>query len=221
MSTSKYDEEAFEALIEKALVGSTLEERKAQDITAANVDEQTPGANQYYWGVPKDLKHKGNENWAIDTRRLMSFLHATQQEILDTYKGRKSLEVAIPEQISKKIETYGIVEVLRKGIDVENMSTLTLFYPKPSPADSEISREKYAMNQFSITRQQTYSLLHPGDEIDMVLYVNGLPLFTFEWKNPTTGQTARYDGQKAIRKGPQPKGQAFEFRSLPCSLHRR
>ena len=57
MSTSKYDEEAFEALIEKALVGSTLEERKAQDITAANVDEQTPGANQYYWGVPKDLKH--------------------------------------------------------------------------------------------------------------------------------------------------------------------
>ena len=211
MSTSKYDEEAFEALIEKALVGSTLEERKAQDITAANVDEQTPGANQYYWGVPKDLKHKGNENWAIDTRRLMSFLHATQQEILDTYKGRKSLEVAIPEQISKKIETYGIVEVLRKGIDVENMSTLTLFYPKPSPADSEISREKYAMNQFSITRQQTYSLLHPGDEIDMVLYVNGLPLFTFEWKNPTTGQTARYDGQKQYAKDRNPKDKLLSF----------
>lgn len=211
MSTSKYDEEAFEALIEKALVGSTIEERKAQGITAANVDEQTPGANQYYWGVPKDLKHKGNENWAIDTRRLMSFLHATQQEILDTYKGRKSLEVAIPEQISKKIETYGIVDVLRNGIDVENMSTLTLFYPKPSPADSEMSQEKYAMNQFSITRQQTYSLLHPGDEIDMVLYVNGLPLFTFEWKNPTTGQTARYDGQKQYAKDRNPKDKLLSF----------
>lgn len=210
MSTSEIDEEAFEALIERALVGSTIEERKAQGITAANVDEQTPAANQYYWGVPSDLKYKEKENWAIDTRRLMSFLHTTQQEELDKYQGRKDLEVAIPEQISKKIETFGIISVLKDGVEVENIK-LTLFYPKPSPADAEVSKEKYAQNQFSVTRQQTYSLLHPGDEIDMVLYVNGLPLFTFEWKNPWTGQTARNNGQKQYKEDRSPKDKLLNF----------
>ena len=80
--TSETKEQAFEALIEKALVGSTIEERKALGITAKDVDAQQPAANQYYWGVPSDFKYKQNEDWAIDMRRLMSFLHATQQDSL-------------------------------------------------------------------------------------------------------------------------------------------
>ena len=77
--TSETKEQAFEALIEKALVGSTIEERKAQGITAKDVDAQQPAADQYYWGVPGDFKYKQNEDWAIDMRRLMSFLHATHK----------------------------------------------------------------------------------------------------------------------------------------------
>lgn len=210
MSMSDIKEEAFEALIEKALVGSTKEEREKQGIIKADVDSQHPDGNQYYWGVPSDFKFKAGEDWAIDTRRLMSFLHATQQEILDSYKGRKTLEFAIAERISKTIETFGVIKVLREGIDVDNVK-LKLWYPKPSAADAEISKEDYMQNQFSITRQQTYSTLHPGDEIDMVLYVNGLPLFTFEWKNPWTGQTARYNGQKQYKEDRNPKDRLLRF----------
>ena len=210
MSMSDINEEAFEALVEKALVGSTKEEREAQGITKADVDSQHPDSNQYYWGVPSDFKFKTGEEWAIDTRRLMSFLHATQQEMLDSYKGRKTLEFAIAERITKTIETFGVIKVLREGIDVDNVK-LKLWYPKPSAADAEISKEDYMQNQFSITRQQTYSTLHPGDEIDMVLYVNGLPLFTFEWKNPWTGQTARYNGQKQYKEDRNPKDRLLRF----------
>lgn len=210
MSMSDIKEEAFEALIEKALVGSTKEEREKQGITKEDVDSQHPDSNQYYWGVPSDFKFKTGEDWAIDTRRLMSFLHATQQEILDSYKGRNTLEFAIAERITKTIETFGVIKVLREGIDVDNIK-LKLWYPKPSAADAEISKEDYMQNQFSITRQQTYSTLHPGDEIDMVLYVNGLPLFTFEWKNPWTGQTARYNGQKQYKEDRNPKDRLLRF----------
>ena len=191
MVTSKTNEQAFEALIEKALVGSTVEERKASGQT--NPDAQTPAESQYYWGVPSDFDKKV----ALDQRRLWSFLEATQQEELDKFVG-KDLKTTVERQIDADIRTFGIIQVLRKGIEVNNLK-LMLFYPKPSAADSEQSKKDYACNQFSITRQQTFSVHNPDFEIDMVLYVNGLPLFTFELKNPWTHQTAKYDGQKQYR----------------------
>ena len=191
MNLSKTNEQAFEALIEGALVGSTHEERMANGQN--DVETQSPNAQQYYWGLPKDMDKK----LAIDLRRLWAFLGSTQQNVLDEYKG-KDLKSELPKRISKDIETFGIIKVLREGVDVDNIH-LSLFYPKPSAADSETSKLKYAQNQFSLTRQQTFSVANPGLEIDMVLFVNGLPIFTFELKNPWTHQTAKYDGQKQYK----------------------
>ena len=191
MVLSKTNEQAFEALIEKALVGSTHEERTASGQN--DVEAQSPIAQQYYWGLPKDMDKK----LAIDLRRLWAFLESTQQNVLDEYKG-KDLKTELPKRISKDIETFGVIKVLREGVDVDNIH-LSLFYPKPSAADSETSKLKYAQNQFSLTRQQTFSVANPGLEIDMVLFVNGLPIFTFELKNPWTHQTAKYDGQKQYK----------------------
>ena len=191
MNTSKTNEQAFEALIEKALVGSTHEERTASGQN--DVEAQSPNAQQYYWGQPKDMDKK----LVIDLRRLWAFLESTQHEVLKEYKG-KDLKSELPKRISKDIETFGVIKVLREGVDVDNIH-LSLFYPKPSAADSETSKLKYAQNQFSLTRQQTFSVSNPGLEIDMVLFVNGLPIFTFELKNPWTHQTAKYDGQKQYK----------------------
>lgn len=191
MSTSKTNEQAFEALIERALIGTTLEERKESGQT--DVDTQAPDAAHYYWGKPSDFEKKV----ALDQRRLWSFLEATQQEELDKYVG-KDLKASLEKQIDSDIRTFGIIQVLRKGVELNNIK-VSLFYPKPSAADSELSKKQYASNQFSVTRQQTFSLQNPGLEIDMVLYVNGLPIFTFELKNPWTHQTAKYDGQKQYK----------------------
>ncbi len=191
MNTSQTNEQAFEALIEKALVGSTHEERSANGQN--DVEVQSPNAQQYYWGQPKDMDKK----LAIDLRRLWAFLESTQHDALNEYKG-KDLKTELPKRISKDIETFGIIKVLREGVDVDNIH-LSLFYPRPSAADSELSKLKYAQNQFSLTRQQTFSVANPGLEIDIVLFVNGLPVFTFELKNPWTHQTAKYDGQKQYK----------------------
>lgn len=186
MNIAPTDERAFEKHIEYALIGSTREEREADGNT--DVDAQHPAADKYYWGVPKDMDKKT----ALDCRRLWSFLHASQQDVLDQYQG-SNMEQTVQKRIAKAIEVQGIIDVIRHGIDVNNIH-LTLFYPKPSAADSELSHRQYALNQFSLTRQQTFSVSHPGAELDLALFVNGLPLFTFELKNPWTHQTARYDG---------------------------
>ena len=172
-------------------MGTSAEERKAQGLT--DIEAQQPEAGKYYWGSPKDFDKKT----ALDLRRLWSFLQASQSDVLADYKG-KDLKTAIPNQIAKAIETFGVIEVLRKGVDIDNIH-LSLFYSKPTAADSEASKQKYAQNQFSVTRQQTFAIANPGLEIDMVLYVNGIPLFTFELKNPWTHQTAKYDGQKQYK----------------------
>lgn len=56
MNNSNIDEQAFEALIEKALIGTTLEERQQSGDT--DVDAQSPSADKYYWGQPKDMSEK-------------------------------------------------------------------------------------------------------------------------------------------------------------------
>lgn len=185
------DERAFEKHIELALVGSTLEDRVKTGTN--NIDDQHPADDKFYWGQPKDM----DKTLALDLRRLWSFLKTTQQSTLDSYKGR-SLQNALPKQLSKAIETQGIIDVLRKGLDVDNIH-VTLFYPKPTAADSAESHRLYALNQFSVTRQQTFSVTRPGLEIDMVIYLNGIPLFTFELKNPWTHQTARVNGQNQYK----------------------
>lgn len=187
MAQSKANEQAFEWLIERALVGTTKEEREAAGQT--DVEAQQPEAGQYYWGQPKDYDKK----LGFDMRRLWSFLETTQGDILKEYKG-KDIYTELPRLLSKEIETFGIIKVLREKFDIGNIK-LTLFYPKPTAADSEVSHQKYMQNQFSLTRQQTFSILHPGEELDMALYVNGIPLFTFELKNPWTYQTARKNGR--------------------------
>ena len=152
MESSKINEQAFEALIEKALVGTTREERG----TDANVESQAPTSDKYYWGQPKDM----DKTLALDLRRLWSFLKTTQQSTLDGYRGR-NLQESLPKQLSKAIETHGVIDVIRKGFDVDNIH-LTLFYPKPTAADSEMSHRLYSLNQFSITRQQTFSNMRPA-----------------------------------------------------------
>ena len=192
MKTVAVNEAAFEQYIERALVGSTREEREAQCLT--DIDKQQPDDFHFYWGKPQDMDKK----LAIDLRRLWAFLRASQQEALDNYRGVSDMQVSVPQRIAHEVETRGIIDVLRRGVDVDNIH-LSLFYPRPSAADGETVHRHYSLNQWSLTRQQTFSLTRPGLEIDLVLYINGMPIFTFELKNPWTQQTARVDGIKQYK----------------------
>jgi type I restriction enzyme R subunit len=92
------------------------------------------------------------------------------------------------------IKKYGILRLFRKGLDVDD-AHFTLLFPLPLASSSETVKANFESNQFSSTRQLKYSVTNTSQEIDMVLFVNGLPFATIELKNHWTGQSAKVDGQ--------------------------
>jgi len=83
-------------------------------------------------------------------------------------------------------------------LEVED-AHFTLFYQLPMASSSDSIKKNFACNQFSATRQLQYSLVNPLEEIDMVLFVNGLPFSTMELKNAWTGQNAKVHGQNQYK----------------------
>lgn len=96
------------------------------------------------------------------------------------------------------IKRHGVLRLLKKGLDVDD-AFLSLMYPAPLASSSEKVKKDFSANLFSVTRQVCYSNANPLEEIDMVLFINGIPLITLELKNPWTGQNAVYHGQKQYR----------------------
>ncbi|MGB1741771.1 MAG: type I restriction endonuclease subunit R [Cycloclasticus sp.] len=189
---SQTNEQALESAIEKALVGSCLEERKN------HVQEVVPDyGNKYYRpGNPIDF----NMQYALDERFFWSFLEKTQEEELEKIKRNNpnDWQRKIYERFDRLIKKHGILHLLKKGLSVDD-AHFNLMYPAPLASSSEKVKQNFADNLFSCTRQLRYSQANPLQEIDMVLFINGIPLITLELKNAWTNQTARYHGQKQYR----------------------
>jgi len=96
------------------------------------------------------------------------------------------------------IKKYGILRLLRKGLEVDD-AHFTLLYVLPMASSSESVKKNFENNQFSVTRQLRYSISNTKEEIDMVLFVNGLPFSTMELKNQWTGQNAKVNGQNQYK----------------------
>ena len=69
----------------------------------------------------------------------------------------------------------------------------------PLASSSQSVKDNFEHNEFSVTRQLRYSLTNPREEIDMVLFINGLPFSTMELKNHWTGQNAKVHGQNQYK----------------------
>ena len=74
-----------------------------------------------------------------------------------------------------------------------------MFYVLPLASSSQSVKDNFEHNEFSVTRQVRYSLTNPREEIDMVLFINGLPFSTMELKNHWTGQNAKVHGQNQYK----------------------
>ena len=171
---SKTNEEALEALIESHLVD----------------------AGAFQIGQPADY----NAQFAVDTRFLWQFLETTQADELDKLKRNSTVDWQrkILERFDRLIKKHGILHLLKKGLSVDD-AFFNLMYPAPLASSSKSVVENFAANIFSVTRQVRYSLANPLQEIDMVLFINGIALVSLELKNAWTGQSARYHGQKQYR----------------------
>jgi type I restriction enzyme R subunit len=164
------------------------------DIGLAEQAEQYRAGNGYYLGIPQDF----DAQYAVDTKRFWHFLETTQAKELDKLKINPKYQLAIIQRLDRMAKKYGILELLRKGLDVDN-AHFTLFFVPPLASSSQAVKENFERNEFSVTRQLQYSTKNKMEEIDMVIFVNGLPIITIELKNPWTGQNAKVHGQKQYK----------------------
>lgn len=192
LMVSQTNEQALEAAIEKHLTGTCLEEVKAgvSDLPAAyNQDLYKMGLAANY-----------NATYAIDDLYFWEFLAKTQEQELEKLKRNNAndWQRKVLERFDRLIKKHGLLHLLKKGLSVDD-AHFNLMYPAPLASSSEKVIQNFDANIFSCTRQVRYSLTNTKQEIDMVLFVNGIPLITLELKNHWTGQTAKYHGQKQYR----------------------
>lgn len=190
------NEQALEAAIEKRLTGTTTEALVENGHLQSFMENSAPyrGGNGFYIGFPNDF----NTRFAIDEERFWDFLQSTQEEELAKLKKQADWKLKILERFDKLVKKYGVLRLLRKGLEVDD-AHFTLFYQLPLASSSKVVKERFESNQFSLTRQVRYSLDNPGEEIDLVVFLNGIPLASFELKNHWTGQNAKLHGQNQYR----------------------
>jgi len=190
---SQTNEQALEAAIEKALTGFSREEMKMQNMA---LEEQAfyRSGNGYYIGDTNDF----NAKYAIDESRFWHFLEETQKEELEKLQRSADWKLKILERYDRMVKKYGILRLLRKGLEVED-AHFTLLYQLPMASSSQTVKDHFELNEFSVTRQVHYNIDNPREEIDMVVFVNGLAIATLELKNPWTGQNAKVHGIKQYK----------------------
>jgi type I restriction enzyme R subunit len=107
-----------------------------------------------------------------------------------------------------------VVDVLRGGIK-HGPAHVDLFYGTPTPGNLKAA-ERFAANIFSVTRQLRYSRVETALALDMAVFINGLPIATFELKNKLTKQTV-LDAVQQYQRDRDPKELLFQFGR--CAVH--
>ena len=210
---SQTNEQALETAIERALIGSSYED-DVGSVSDAVVPSYVNSHQGYQSGHPDSF----DKQFALDTLFFWQFLEKTQStELAKLQKNNpKDWQRKVLERYDRVIKSKGVLHLLKKGLSVDN-ANLNLMYPAPLASSSEQVHLNFLENIFSCTRQVRYSSANPLQEIDMVLFINGIPLITLELKNAWTGQTARYHGQKQYREDRDPLQPLLQFGR--CVVH--
>ena len=200
--TTDTSERGLERLICTALTGQPC------DTTQEGVVRERPSSYGSGWvcGDPQDY----DREYCVDLAQLSAFLCTTQTtaaESLDLGQDsptRRKFLARLQGEISKR----GVIDVLRKGVK-DGPHHVELFYGTPSPGNPAAT-ERYAQNRFSLTRQLRYSRDETQRALDLGLFINGLPVSTFELKNSLTKQTVE-DAVEQYKRDRDPREKLFEF----------
>ena len=151
-----------------------------------------------------------DREFCVDLAQLTAFLGDTQPNIAGSLAlvGDNITRQRFLSRLKRQIADRGVVAVLRNGIR-HGQHNISLFYGTPTPGN-EKARELNALNRFSITRQLHYSETNPGLSLDLALFINGLPVATFELKNSLTKQTVA-DAEQQYKRDRDPREDLFRL----------
>jgi type I restriction enzyme R subunit len=157
-------------------------------------------------GDPQDY----DREYAVDLAQLRAFLAATQPPLIEAFDldqpgpTRQKFLARLQGEVTKR----GTIDLLRAGLK-HGPHHVDLFYGTPSPGNAKAA-ERFAQNRFSVTRQLRYSRDEAQLSLDLALFINGLPVVTFELKNSLTKQTVE-DAILQFKRDRDPRELLFQF----------
>lgn len=168
--------------------------------------------NGYEQGTNADY----NREYAVDETRLFRFLQDTQPDALEKLGVFKSdmKKKQFLNRLQGEIAKRGIIDVLRNGVKIYP-ANLIMFYLTPTENNAK-AKEMFEKNIFSVTRQLQYSMDATRLALDICLFINGLPVITFELKNQLTKQDVD-DAVEQYKTDRDPRELLFQFKR--CMVH--
>ena len=155
------------------------EKRFEQDIEEYLISE-----GGYEKGDPSVFDRK----LALDKDTFISFIKKSQPKKWERYVkiyGADS-ERQIIDRFNREVKMVGLLRVLRKGFTDRGVTFNVVFW-KPETGLNQTTIDQYKANVLHCTRQLHYSV-HNENSIDIVLFVNGIPVVSMELKCQFTGQ---------------------------------
>lgn len=153
-------------------------------------------------------------NLCLDKGLVLEFWQKTQdkqlKKLAEIYGA--SWQERILERLDTEIENRGVLDVLRKGINDRGVH-LDLAYFEPQSGNNPEALALFQSNIFSVIRQLHYSTKDTDKSLDMVLFINGLPIITLELKNQLTGQSV-VNSINQYRDDRDPKEKLFKFKRV-------
>ena len=147
--------------------------------------------------------------FAIDRQILFNFLYETQADKMTALKKiiKKDFEDTFVATLNNKIVSSSLLSCLKHGVDIYNIK-LDLMYTKPATDFNKQLLEKYNHNIFSVA-EEVYA--KDDERIDIVLFLNGLAIASFELKCNAAGQSYQ-DAIKQFRYERDPQSRLFRFK---------
>ena len=161
--------------------------------------------------IVRDAK-KYDRYYAVDREMLFKFLNNTQPEQMEVlskiYKG--DLEDTIVNYINQEVTKArgSLLDILKHGIEISNQK-LELMYTKPATSFNQELSALYEQNIFSVMEEVWAS---DKERVDLVIFLNGLAIMSFELKCNMAGQSYQ-DALYQYRTDRDPKNRLFLFKA--------
>lgn len=155
------------------------EKRFEQDI-----EEYLTTKGGYIKGNPKAF----DRSLALDVNTFVSFIKTSQPKAWERFGkiyGADS-EKQIVDRFCREVKMVGLLKVFRQGFTDRGIKFRAVFW-KPETTINPTTLAQYNANILHCTRQLHYSL-HNENSIDIVLFINGIPVVSMELKCQFTGQ---------------------------------